>query len=342
MDTLGFMDAYASVLKSYVESREEQYLAIAANLGREILLAGVPPEEIAEIHEEAIQRFAEEFPDKTLLESVQRVSAPLMEMLMAYGLAFREQQHERKRAEEALKALTKSLERRTAELEVANEELEAFTYSVSHDLRAPLRGIDGFSKALIEDYGDVLQDGAIEYLTRVRMAAQRMGLLIDDLLKLARTARGELAFEEVNLSAVVQVIATELAEREPERVVTFEIAPDLIARSDSRLLKVVLDNLLDNAWKFTGKHKRAKIEFGASIRNGETAYSVRDDGAGFDMAYAHKLFTPFQRLHGVTEFDGTGVGLATVARIVHRHGGRVWAEGAAVEKGATFCFTLGG
>jgi len=344
MNTPEFKDAYASVLKAFVESPEEQYLAKAADLGQKTVRAGIPPEDIAEIHEEAVWRLAEQFPDKTLLESVQRISAPLMEMLVAYGLAFREREDERRRAEQALEEYSEGLEemveQRTAELKAANKELESFAYSVSHDLRAPLRAINGFSKALLEDCGDGLSARGKDYLNRVMAGTQRMDQLIDDLLQLSRLTRAEMRYGSVDLSAMAGEIADELRQGEPDRHVEFTIAPGLTGWGDHTLLRDVLNNLLANAWKFTSGHDRARIEFGVVQSAGETAYFVRDDGAGFDMTYADKLFGAFQRLHKVDEFPGTGIGLATAQRIIHRHGGRIWAEGA-VNKGATFYFTLG-
>ncbi|HLQ67522.1 MAG TPA: ATP-binding protein [Candidatus Limnocylindrales bacterium] len=246
-------------------------------------------------------------------------------------------------SEGRLRQLNAELEQRVAartiELETSNKELEAFSYSVSHDLRAPLRAIDGFSKALLEDCGEALGETGTRHLERVRNATRQMGLLIDDLLNLARLSRAELRREPVDLGAVGQEIAASLEQAQPERKVSFVLAPDLRADGDSQLLRVVLDNLLRNAWKFTSKHPTGRIELGQTGTNGRRVFFVADDGAGFDMAHADLLFAPFQRLHRQSDFEGTGVGLATVQRIIHRHGGRLWAEGA-VDKGATFYFTL--
>jgi light-regulated signal transduction histidine kinase (bacteriophytochrome) len=223
-------------------------------------------------------------------------------------------------------------------LEAANQELEAFSYSVSHDLRAPLRSIDGFSQALLDDYPDKLDEVGKDYLNRVRNASQRMAMLIDDMLDLSRVSRHELRREPLDISAIADSVAQKLMETDKNRSVTFTIEPGLEAEGDNRLVETALDNLIGNAWKYTANRKSAEIEFGSTARNGETVFYVRDNGAGFDMRYASKLFGTFQRLHG-HEFEGTGIGLATVFRIVTRHGGRIWGEGE-VDKGATFYFTL--
>lgn len=231
------------------------------------------------------------------------------------------------------------LRRVNAALETANKELEAFSYSVSHDLRAPLRSINGFSQALLEDCADRLDEAGKNHLKQIRTESRRMGQLIDDLLNLSRLTCGELHRETVDLSAMARTVGAELQQAQPERPVELIVEDGLVANGDPRLLRVVFDNLLGNAWKFSGKCAHARIEVGRHRQNGDAAFFVRDNGAGFDMAYADKLFGTFQRLHSQTEFEGTGIGLATVQRIIHHHGGRVWAE-ATVNQGATFYFNL--
>jgi light-regulated signal transduction histidine kinase (bacteriophytochrome) len=223
--------------------------------------------------------------------------------------------------------------------ETANRELEAFSYSVAHDLRAPLRGIDGFSMALLEDHSGQLDAQGKGYLNRIRQSAQFMAQLIENLLMLAQVTQSELRRERVDLSRLAQGAAARLQEAQPQRQAEIVIADGLLAHGDGRLLGIVFDNLVGNAWKFTANRSKARIEFGRSQNDGQPAYFVSDDGAGFDMAHASKLFGVFQRLHTAGEFEGTGIGLATVQRIIRRHGGRIWAEGR-VDRGATFYFTL--
>jgi DNA-binding response OmpR family regulator len=225
------------------------------------------------------------------------------------------------------------------ELERKNSELEAFSYSVSHDLRAPLRSIDGFSQLLIEDHAGNLDEKGRDYLRRVREAAQRMGELIDDLLLLARISRAEITRDRADLSSIARLVVEELRKKNPERQVALCIEDYVFVEADSRLMRVAFDNLLGNAWKFTAKVPKARIEVGAEKQEGGTVFFVRDNGAGFNMSYAENLFRPFQRLHSESDFPGTGIGLATVHRIIDRHGGRIWAR-SAVDQGTTFYFTL--
>lgn len=244
-----------------------------------------------------------------------------------------------KEAAQARASLAQKLEFANRELEAANKELESFSYSVSHDLRAPLRAIDGFSQVLLEDYAGVLDAQGKSYLDRVRQACSHMGNLIDDLLNLSLVIRHEMRRESVDLSRAARAIAERLRKTEPRRAAEFAIADKLVVSGDPGLLHAALENLLGNAWKFTGRTQAARIELGVTHENGRETYFVRDNGAGFDMAYVGKLFGAFQRLHTHSEFPGTGIGLATVSRIIRRHDGHLWAE-AEVGKGATFYFTL--
>jgi len=235
--------------------------------------------------------------------------------------------------------LEQRVEQRTRELEASNKELEAFSYSVSHDLRAPLRTIDGFSLALQEDFTDKLDEKGRDYISRVRNGVQRMGTLIDSLLQLSRVARSEVQREQIDLSQLATLVFSEIHAADPERTVKWEAQPDVTVDADPRLVRIALENLIGNAWKFTAKTPDATIAFGSSLRERQTVYFIRDNGAGFDMQYVDRLFTAFQRLHGEREFKGSGIGLATVSRIIHRHHGSIWAE-ASPGQGATFFFTL--
>ncbi|MFH1869085.1 MAG: ATP-binding protein [Pseudomonadota bacterium] len=248
-------------------------------------------------------------------------------------------------AEAKLASSNQALKQRSHQLDAANQELQAFAYSVSHDLRAPLRGIDGWSLALAEDYGAQLDEKAREYLRTIRAETQRMGRLIEDLLALSRVTRAEIAVQPVDLSALAQTIAERCRQAAAGRNIDFNIQPGMAATGDAQLLEIALTNLFDNACKFTGTRSDARIEFGCELSEDpqtgsrQTVYFVRDNGVGFDMAHAQRLFGAFQRLHKVSEFPGTGIGLATVQRIMHRHQGGAWAD-ATIGQGATFYFTL--
>jgi len=305
-----------------------------------------PPEEPARSHPQARRKDGSQLPVSVSLAPIQTDQGTLV--FCALRDVTGEQQQEQEilalnarlaNKVVALSELNERLRQQAGRLEQTNEELESFSYSVSHDLRAPLRGVDGFSRVLLERYGDQLGDEGRDYLQRVRAAAQRMGSLIDDLFQLSQTTRAPFQPRSVDLSSLAEVIAAELGAQDPQRAVTWQIAPALQATCDPALLRVVLENLLGNAWKYTGRKATARIEVGQVDTPHGAAFFVRDDGAGFDMAYCDKLFRPFERLHGQTEFPGTGIGLALVRRVILRHQGRVWAEGA-VGQGATFYFTI--
>jgi light-regulated signal transduction histidine kinase (bacteriophytochrome) len=246
---------------------------------------------------------------------------------------------EPKEAQDALRASEEQLRRRTGEFSTANAELEAFAYSVSHDLRAPLRTVTGFSEFLLDDYSDKLDETGQAYLQRIIAGSKRMGALIEDMLKLSRISRQDMDIADIDLAAMAHSILAELREKEPDREVDVVIAPELKVKGDATLLRIALTNLLSNAWKCTGKTEHPHIEFGTIDNEGETVLFVSDNGAGFEMKHRERLFQPFQRLHGEQEFAGTGIGLPIVQRVVRRHGGRIWAEGRPGQ-GASFYFTL--
>ncbi|GAB4572660.1 MAG: hypothetical protein Kow0077_12660 [Anaerolineae bacterium] len=292
------------------------------------------------VHSTTANAFSEE--DVAALQAMADQIAIAIENARLYHAATTEIQR-RIAAEEELKRLNEELEQhvaaRTAALVDTNAELEAFTYSVSHDLRAPVRRVRGFVSAVIEDFGETLPEDAVAYLQRAVTATEHMTELIDALLVLSRVSRSELHIAPTNLSQLAQEIVDTLRQSQPERVVDVRIEPNMIVAGDRRLLQIVLENLLSNAWKFTARQSPARITFESIIADGGTAFVVRDNGIGFDMQYADRLFTAFQRLHADSDFGGSGIGLATVQRILHRHGGRVWAE-AEPGRGASFYFML--
>jgi light-regulated signal transduction histidine kinase (bacteriophytochrome) len=244
-----------------------------------------------------------------------------------------------KETEDQLKKQRNYLEKLVNDLEAANKELESFSYSVSHDLRAPLRTLDGFSGMLLEDYGDKLDETGKDYLNRIRKAGQTMSQLIEDMLKLSRITRAEILKEEVNLSDLARTICDELKATQPDRQLECIVAPQIAVYADKHLLEILMRNLLDNSWKYSSKCPITRIEVGSASQNEKKVYFIRDNGIGFDMKYADRLFVPFQRLHSNQEYAGTGIGLATVQRVIQRHSGKIWAE-SEVGKGSTFYFTL--
>ena len=325
---------YSQAFSSYLARADEFALNQAYEFGRKALADGIGVLDIAVTHHNAVDAvIAGETAEERSVE-IAKAAEFLAETLSPFEMSLRGYRDTNARLIE----LNETLRQARAATEAANRELESFSYSVAHDLRAPLRGVDGFSLALLQDYADKLDDAGCGYLRHVRESAQQMGRLIDDLLALSRVTRAELARETVDLSGLAENIAAQLQSAHPDRPVDIVIAAGMVVDGDARLLRVALENLLGNAWKFTGKHAAPRIEIGTTA-SGAGTYFVRDNGAGFDMAYAPKLFGAFQRLHPVDEFEGTGIGLATVQRIINRHGGRIWAT-AEVDQGATFYFTL--
>jgi light-regulated signal transduction histidine kinase (bacteriophytochrome) len=330
------LERYAVALRSHLTGPDDAALTRAYELGRAALDDGLGVLDMATLHTEALRIAAVEGAPAAKPVEADKAAEFFIESLSPFEMSLQGYRENNAR----LTALNDALNQARIAAEAANLELESFSYSVAHDLRAPLRSVDGFSQALLEDYDDKLDEEGRQYLRYVRESAQQMTQLIEDLLNLSRLTRSELKREPVDLSALARDVFAKLARREPGRVVAVSIQDGMAAEGDERLLGIVLENLLGNAWKFTGKRADATIAVGAETRDGMITYAVRDNGAGFDMAYAAKLFGVFQRLHGTHEFEGTGVGLATVQRIVRRHGGAISAEGA-VDQGATFRFNLG-
>ncbi len=335
IDTLGYQPEDIPDLDAWWPRAypDERYRTLVMSQWRELVEVAV-----AENHEIAPQDFQVTCKDGTV-KTMSIFGVPVADKVFVMF----DDITDRKRAEFEILQLNVTLEQRvrerTAELEASNQELESFSYSVSHDLRAPLRALNGFSHLLEEEYARHFDANGLDYLARIRAASKRMGELIDNLLDLARVSRQELRRVRVDLSVLANDLRESLEELAPARKVRWDIVPDLMVRADPVLAKALIENLLRNAWKFTAEREEAVIELSAAQQGGETVYCVRDNGAGFDMAYADKLFQPFQRLHDAKRFEGTGIGLAIVQRVLRRHGGRVWAEGAPGH-GAAFHFTL--
>ena len=330
------LEGYAVALRRYLAGPDDAGLSRAYELGRSALNDGLGVLDMAALHAEALRIAAADGEPPARPSEPNKAVEFFIESLSPFEMSLQGYRESNAR----LTALNEALNQARIASDEANRELESFSYSVAHDLRAPLRSIDGFSQALLEDYDDKLDDEARQYLRYLRESAQQMAQLIDGLLDLSRVTRSELKKEAVDLSALARDVLARLARREPERAVRISVQDGLTAECDARLLNVVLGNLLGNAWKFTSKRADAVIALEQLVVDGAVAYRVSDNGAGFDMAYADKLFGVFQRLHSEVEFEGTGVGLATVQRIVRRHGGSIWAEGA-VDRGARFTFSLG-
>jgi light-regulated signal transduction histidine kinase (bacteriophytochrome) len=328
---------YAAAIESYMRGQDEAALSRAYEIGRRALVDGIGIIDLIKWHDQAMESFVLAAPAEERAHRARGASDFFRELVSPFEMTFRGY----RQANEELQRVNADLARQKQAAEASNRELESFSYSVSHDLRAPLRAIDGFSRALMEDAGDALDAQGKRYLRSVRDAAKRMSQLIDDLLELSRVSRMELTYRRVDLTRIARGLLDQLRAAEPDREVEAVIEEEVFADGDARLLAPLLQNLVGNAWKFSSKRERARIEFGRIPLGGHSVYFVRDNGAGFDMRYASKLFGAFQRLHAADEFEGTGVGLATVQRIARRHGGEVWAE-SEVDSGATFYFTLSG
>jgi light-regulated signal transduction histidine kinase (bacteriophytochrome) len=334
---------YSAALEMHLAGPSEVLLHAAYALGRTAAAGGLGVVDVAMLHNDTLQRVLTATGTAPSAAVIGKASRFLSECLAPYEMmlsGYSESNAKLIESNDRLHKTQAALENVNATLETVNKELEAFSYSVAHDLRAPLRSMLGFSSALLEDHTDRLDEEGRRFLRYVQEAARDMAQLIDDLLKLSRVVRGDLQRERVDVSDLARKVTTRLAAEQPERTVRVAIEPGLVVWCDARLLAIVLENLIGNAWKFTSKRTDALIEVGRLDDDSHLAYFVRDNGAGFDMAHAGRLFGVFQRLHALSEFEGTGIGLATVQRAIHRHRGQVRAEGS-VGQGATFYFTLG-
>lgn len=327
----------AILISLWLQSIITRPILSIANIAKQIIAEGKYTLRVEKISEDEVGELVDDFNEMLSVIEQRTNELELSNINLAHEIK------ERERAENEIMELNTELEKRvkerTAQLEVTNHELESFCYSVSHDLRGPLRAIDGFSQALIEELPDDMSEDAKRYFNRIRAGTVRMGQLIEDLLNLSRVSRSELKYQPVDISKISEEILINLEMTEPERKVKFSIWDNMQVDGDERLLKAAMENLLSNAWKFTSRNENANIEVGVMRENERSVYFVRDNGAGFDMNYVDKLFGAFQRLHSANEYPGTGIGLATVQRIIHRHGGRIWAD-AVLNKGAIFYFTL--
>lgn len=328
-------EEYAAALQDHLAGASEAGLHHAYEFGRRALNDGLGLLDMTMLHHGALCVVAASAPPGDETTRLEKAAEFLAEALSPFEMAFRGYRETNNR----LSAMNETLAKANAATLAANQELEAFSYSVAHDLRAPLRSISGFSQVIAEDYTEKLDADGKKYLRYIGEAAQHMARLIEGLLSLAQVTRSELRREHVDLTALARATAKRLEKSQPHRKSDIIISDGLTAVGDMRLLGAVVENLLGNAWKFTGNCAVSRIEFSGVVEDGRSVYHVRDNGAGFDMKYAPKLFGAFQRLHAASEFEGTGIGLATVERIIRRHGGRIWAEGE-VGRGATFHFTL--
>jgi signal transduction histidine kinase len=333
----GLEHEYLSTLQEYLKGEDESSLSNSYELGRRAMMDGMGVLDMAVLHRAAVDALVVSAPASDQSRCAHAAAECFNELISTFEMSFRGYRG----ANEELRSLNDELRLQKETVEIVNRELESFSYSVAHDLGAPVRRIEGFSQILLAESGDMLDDDGKKYLQRIHEGAKDMAQLIHDLLSLARVTRTELHRIEVDLTGLARAISERLQAASPERNGHFTIQEGVGGNCDAHLLRMLLENLLGNAWKFTSKRKDARIAFGCEERDGQPTYFVRDNGAGFDMACASKIFEAFQRLHSTREFEGTGIGLATVLRVVKRHDGHVWAE-SKVDCGATFYFTLGG